>query len=797
GQDMSTTTARASPSPLLNGTGQHAADAEDLDEAGWRALLLFGASVAVGAVVCAGGLYSLASVPRMRARSPLCLIVACLSVDDLIAVVPLALAAVLQWRREEYGEDGDGDEAVCTWAGLLYVFHGLASNMKACLIAAYTLYASKRRRGARGEGGRARAGGRGGVPCALAAVWAASLAVSALPLGGWGRFSRASLGCLPARDGFYVPLLVALYALCACVLAACSAPLTHQLLCSADALRPLCRWEGERGGTASAEGASAPLCEVASASRESLERSYAELGFGAGGSECGAEACPCSSGQGVRHCPVVFAQKRFSMILAMARIVLWMPMMAQILVSHAVRMHSSSLETLCFFLTLLSAAVTPVFVLSERWIHLPCGCFINCRRGSTSISSTSHKRRFEFNLSFQQGYGIYKIPHVASPSVEKPSYNSLYNCDFSESRIAVLDSGQIANLAARELRRPEEAEDCSLHSELLLDAVSAESRREGLPQLSSGERDGFGSISPPVSACDGEDLNLDSSSVFDGPERRLSHEECRKIELTDWEWCRSKSERTPRQVVIHVSQYAIAGVPNRLPPWRVPCLALGALRMASQAELYLKLEGLERSAGAGGLAIPLCAFQGTVSLHAPTGKTLSLSTYEVSSDGLKISPNNAKKVEVYRSKSVGHEPSAEEPNSGSGGGGGAPVPGGVADTNVKIHLEVLEICDNEEAMDSVSIVSNISQSSTHARSPSLRYSRRENRFVSCDLGETASYSLLIPTNPEADSINIHIPDTVEAHRQNSRRQRQDAGGYREEIQLLNEVYRMQGGDLGD
>lgn len=198
------------------------------------------------------------------------------------------------------------------------------------------------------------------------------------------------------------------------------------------------------------------------------------------------------------------------------------------------------------------------------------------------------------------------------------------------------------------------------------------------------------------------------------------------------------------------------------------------------------------------MSIPLCAFQGTVSLQAPTGKTLSLSTYEVSSDGLKISPTT-KKVEVYRSKSVGHEPSADEPHSnssGSGGGGGegggvsVSLLGGVADTNVKIHLEVLEICDNEEAMDSVSIVSNISQSSTHARSPSLRYSRRENRFVSCDLGETASYSLLIPTiNPDADSINIHIPDTVEAHRQNSMRQTQESSGYHEEIQLLNEAYR--------
>ena len=56
---------------------------------------------------------------------------------------------------------------------------------------------------------------------------------------------------------------------------------------------------------------------------------------------------------------------------------------------------------------------------------------------------------------------------------------------------------------------------------------------------------------------------------------------------------------------------------------------------------------MQRSSG--GLSIPLCAFQGTVSLQAPTGKTLSLSTYEVSSDGLKISPNNAKKVKAPRS----------------------------------------------------------------------------------------------------------------------------------------------------
>lgn len=168
------------------------------------------------------------------------------------------------------------------------------------------------------------------------------------------------------------------------------------------------------------------------------------------------------------------------------------------------------------------------------------------------------------------------------------------------------------------------------------------------------------------------------------------------------------------------------------------------------------------------------------------------------------------KVEVYRSKSVGHEPSADEAASGGQTGDGQisdaalgtdaalrmGIGAAAGDTNVKIHLEVLEICDNEEAMDSVSIISNISQSSTHARSPSLRYSRRENRFVSCDLGETASYSLLIPgsSNSEVESINISIPDTVEAHRQNSLRQTRESLGYREEIQLLNEAYMRQAGE---
>ncbi|XP_071750326.2 putative G-protein coupled receptor 149 [Centroberyx gerrardi] len=738
-------------------------------------LVLFGLCVTIAAATFVGGVYSLLSLLRMRRKTSLCLIVASMSVDDLLSVVPLSLFMLLQWERDGGGESG----SLCTLSGLLYVFQGVSSNMKACLIAAYTFYVTKRfgvlqsvRRPLR-------------VMWAIAAVWAVSLAVSVLPLCGWGSFTPASLGCFPESDSFYILLLFSLYSLCFCGLLFFFIPLTYQLLCSREPQRTLLYpsyLEMARGLSGSA-----PLCDLPSFSPDSLNKSfgaYNELSPGSFGTglelreKVETSLSPASdTGQmdaAVGDTPVVFAQKRFSMILAVVRVILWMPMMTLVLVRHTVNARSSSLETLSFFLTLLAPAVTPLFVLSERWIHMPCGCFINCKRDRTQEPSVV-KRRLEFNLSFQQGYGVYKLSHATkshhSPSIEKPAYHSLFNCDFPNTRLHALESGGLSSLEADFDFSTTCPVDSSSHADLLLATVAGGGEALAdcapLPHENHGDDDDFRYV-PSLSGHHREqDHNLtDTSSVFEGPERRLSHEECRKIELTDWEWCRSKSERTPRQ----------------------------------------------RSTG--GLSIPLCAFQGTVSLQAPTGKTLSLSTYEVSSDGLKISPNNARKVEVYRSKSVGHEPSADDPASGGqagdvnvGGVGmgmgmgmemeiGMGIGAGVGDTNVKIHLEVLEICDNEEAMDSVSIISNISQSSTHARSPSLRYSRRENRFVSCDLGETASYSLLIPSsgNPEADSINISIPDTVEAHRQNSRRQTQESCGYREEIQLLNEAYRKQAGD---
>ncbi|CAL1570602.1 unnamed protein product [Knipowitschia caucasica] len=696
---------------------------------GQKRLLLFSLCLTIAVATFAGGVFSLLSLIRMRRKTSLCLIVASLSIDDLLSVVPLSLFMLLQWQRQE------SSGGLCTLSGLLYVFQGVSSNMKACLIAAYTFYVTKRfgaLHSSRHQPLR--------VTSAIVGVWAVSLAVSMLPLCGWGSFAPASLGCFPEIDSFYILLLLSVYSLCFCGLLFFFIPLTYHLLCSRESQRALLYptyLDMAEGVTASSH-----LC---------LDNPNQSLGFynELSPSSCGTMGSklrdrkdsglsPVCAGAhregGVGDVPMLFAQKRFSMVLAVLRVILWMPIMTLVLVRHAINARSLSLETLSFFLTLLAPAMTPLFVLSERWIHMPCGCFINCKRDPRHHNSVV-KTGLEFNLSFQQGYGVYKLSHAAlsppSPPSQKLPYHSLFNCGLSNPGLATLQRpGPCFDFST-----PNPL-DSSSRADLLLEAEAHGAGCSSLPHEDHQINNDFRCIPS-------QQLGFtDSSSVFEGPERRLSHEECRKIELTDWEWCRSKSERTPRQ----------------------------------------------RSSD--GLSIPLCAFQGTVSLQAPTGKTLSLSTYEVSSDMLRISPNNGKKVEVYRSKSVGHEPSPEDPMSG---GHAVDVNVSNVGTNVKIHLEVLEICDNEEALDSVSIISNISQSSTHTRSPSLRYSRKENRFVSCDLGETASYSLLIPSaiNPEAESINISIPDTVEAHRQNSRRQIEESVGYHEEIQQLNEAYRKQ------
>lgn len=290
-------------------------------------LLLSALCATIAAATFVGGVYSLLSLLRMRRKTSLCVIVASMSVDDLLSVVPLSLFVLLQW------ESPAGGGLLCTSAGLLFVFQAVSSNMKACLIAAHTFYVTKR------FGVLQSARRPLGVLWAVAGVWALSLAVSALPLCGWGSFTRASLGCFPQSDGFYVLLLFSLYSVCFCGSLLFFTPLTHQLLCSREPQRtllyPSCL-DTSRGLSVSA-----PRCDLQSSSRDSLDKSldaYNELSPSSSGTEMREKEDSCVSpvsrgGQrtaaAVGDTPVVFAQKRFSMILAVLRVLLWMPMMVR------------------------------------------------------------------------------------------------------------------------------------------------------------------------------------------------------------------------------------------------------------------------------------------------------------------------------------------------------------------------------------------------------------------------------------------------------------------------------------
>lgn len=165
------------------------------------------------------------------------------------------------------------------------------------------------------------------------------------------------------------------------------------------------------------------------------------------------------------------------------------------------------------------------------------------------------KRRFEFNLSFQQGYGVYKLSHAAlSPALENPACRTYFSCDFSHPRLDVIETGGLSNLGPDfDLSTPCPV-DSSSHEELLLETGVSKTLADH-PPVPCENHEEDADFHCPVSLASHQDNNLgDMSSVFEGVERRLSHEVCRKIELTDWEWCRSKSERTPRQVCFSFPQ---------------------------------------------------------------------------------------------------------------------------------------------------------------------------------------------------------------------------------------------------
>lgn len=155
--------------------------------------------------------------------------------------------------------------------------------------------------------------------------------------------------------------------------------------------------------------------------------------------------------------------------------------------------------------------------------------------------SAAKRRGFEFNLSFQQGYGIYKISqdHYRSDDGNSVSYHSLLNYDCENTRDAQMDSSRI------------EFSTISLEDSSVLKQPAKGQKAIGTDTKQDDGKEKIMDylLSDKIGTYKREEVrNIEKGTFFEGQERRLSHEVGRKPELSDWEWCRSKSERTPRQV---------------------------------------------------------------------------------------------------------------------------------------------------------------------------------------------------------------------------------------------------------
>ncbi|KAB0392553.1 hypothetical protein E2I00_010755, partial [Balaenoptera physalus] len=447
----------------------------------------------------AGSIYSLVSLMKTRNRTVVSMLVASWSGDDLMSVLSVTIFMFLQWPNEV----SDYFQSLCTTSALLYLCQGLSSNLKATLLVSYNFYTMRRAVGSQAASRRS-----GQVLGVALTVWAASLLLSALPLCGWGAFVRTPWGCLADCSSSYVLLLFAVYTSAFGLLAGLSVPLTHQLLCSEEPPRLHANYqEISRGastpGTPSAGGPGRAAAAVAGACRREDRGTL----------------------YGTRSFTVSVAQKRFSLILAMTKI--------HMVVQHVVGSQSLPFETLSFLLTLLATTVTPVFVLSKHWTHLPCGCIINCKQNTYAVTSDGKKpkrRCFEFNLSFQRSYGIYKIAHedYYDDDENSISYHNLMNYECKTTKNSQRDSHNIFNAIKVEISTTPSLDSSTLKginkctNTDIIDAKQDSHNEKGVDPLLSEKTEG--------------DIKYDESTLLEGPERRLSHEESQKPDLSDWEW---------------------------------------------------------------------------------------------------------------------------------------------------------------------------------------------------------------------------------------------------------------------
>ncbi|NWI46152.1 GP149 protein, partial [Picathartes gymnocephalus] len=386
----------------LNGTSffneNHSITDKPSEQRTWNAFL-FCLTFAIALPALLGSIYSLVSLLKLQNKTTVSMIVTSLAADDLISIVPVIIFMLTQWSSEVL------PQPLCTTSAFMYLFQGISSNLKGSFIVSYNFYTLTATRTPSCSSSKRRVS----VVWAILAIWTASLLMCILPLCGWGRYIPTSWGCFADCASSYILFVLVVYSLCFSLLAVLAAPLALWLLCSGEPqLLHTGHLQGSGAfvspGTPRGFGAAAPplaLLDPGDKTLEPFQNSAAVFGKGV------AESSTQS-----RSRAVGFAQKRFSLILALTKVLLWLPMMIQMALQYTTGLQSLSFETLSFLLTVLAATVTPVFVLSQHWLHLPCGCIISCGKNSYAVSSQDAKTKrsgFEFNLSFQQGYGIYRI----------------------------------------------------------------------------------------------------------------------------------------------------------------------------------------------------------------------------------------------------------------------------------------------------------------------------------------------------------------------------------------------------
>ncbi|NXN86304.1 GP149 protein, partial [Bombycilla garrulus] len=386
----------------LNGTSflaeNHSIMDKPSEQRTWN-VFLFCLTFAIALPALLGSIYSLVSLLKLQNKTTVSMIVTSLAADDLISIVSVIIFMLTQWSSEALSQP------LCTTSAFMYLFQGISSNLKGSLIISYNFYTLNMT----GTLSCSSSERRVSVVWAILTIWTASLLMCILPLCGWGGYIPTSWGCFADCASSHIVFVLVVYSLCFSLLAVLAVPLALRLLCSGEPqLLHTEHLQGSGGlicpGTPWGCRAAAPPLALLEHGDKTLEPSQnSEAVYGKGVAESSTQS---------RSFTVGFAQKRFSLILALTRILLWLPMMIQMAVQYITGLQSFLFETLSFLLTALAATVTPVFVLSQHWLHLPCGCIINCRRSSYAVSSQDVKTKrsgFEFNLSFQQGYGIYRI----------------------------------------------------------------------------------------------------------------------------------------------------------------------------------------------------------------------------------------------------------------------------------------------------------------------------------------------------------------------------------------------------